>query len=71
MIDQSTLTGNNLLIDKQALQQTVDELNRQMGFVRDLNATAEQSRALILADGIRPEDCAFSREIIKMRSEEE
>ena len=60
-----------MLIDKRALQQTVDELNRQMGFVRDLNATAEQARALILTDGIRPEDCAFSREIIKMRSDEE
>ena len=71
MIDHLPLTGKNPLIDKRALQQTVDELNRQMGFVRDLNATAEQARALILADGIRPEDCAFSREIIKIRSEEE
>lgn len=60
--------GKNTLLDKRALQQTVDEVNRQMGFTRDASTTAEQARTLILADGIRPEDCAFSREIIKMRS---
>ena len=69
MIDHFPLAGNNLLIDKCALQQAVDELKRQMGFVRDLNATAEQARALIWADGIRPEDRAFSREIIQTRCE--
>ncbi len=59
-----------LLINKRALQQTMDELNKRMGFVRDPKATAEQTRALILAEGIRPEDNAFSREIIRMRCEE-
>ena len=63
--------GKNTLLDKRALQQTFDDLNQQMGFTRDPSATAAQARTLILADGIRPEDCAFSREIIKMRSGDE
>jgi hypothetical protein len=61
----------SLLIDKQALQRTVDELNQRMGFVRDPAATAQQVQELMLADGIRPEECEFSRELIRMRYQDE
>jgi hypothetical protein len=54
-------------IDKRELQRVVEEVNRQLGFVRDPNATAERAQELMLADGVRPEDCEFSRDIIRMR----
>jgi hypothetical protein len=60
----------SMLVDKRALQQTVEELNARMGFVPDPDATPEKIRAMMRADGIRPEDNAFSREIIRMRYEE-
>ena len=41
-----------------------------MGLVYDPTATAEQSRALILAQGVRPEDNLFSCGIIEARDEE-
>jgi hypothetical protein len=61
----------SLLVDKRALQRAVEELNARMGFVPDPDATPEKVRAMMQADGIRPEDNAFSREIIRMRYEEE
>ena len=60
-----------MVIDKRLLQQAMDEVNARMGFVRDPTVTAEKSQEMILALGVRPEDCEFSREIIRMRYEDE
>lgn len=57
----------DLWADKEVLRRVMDEVNQQLGIVHDPTITAEQVRALMLADGIRPEDNAFSREIIRMR----
>jgi hypothetical protein len=67
MAIQNPVDLRRLTLDKRELQRVVDEVNRQMGFVRDPTATVEKVRAMMLAAGIRPEDCEFSREIIRMR----
>jgi hypothetical protein len=53
--------------NKEELRRLMEELNERMGFVPDPDATPQKARELMLADGIRPEDNAFSREIIRMR----
>lgn len=58
------------LADKQALQNDIAELNRRMGFVPDPTVTPEKVQAMMLADGIRPEENAFSREMIRLRHED-
>ena len=55
--------------DKKAPKAGVERQNLTIGLVRDLNATAEQSRALILAEGVRPKDSLFSCGIISARNE--
>lgn len=60
----------SMLADKHVLQQAIAELNARLGFVPDPDATPEKVRAMMRADGIRPEDNAFSREILRMRYEE-
>jgi hypothetical protein len=62
---------SQMRMDKRALRQAVTELNRQIGFVKDPTATAEKSRELLLASGIRPEDNIASCEIIRIRSDRE
>lgn len=59
------------LLDKRVLQKLVADLDERMGFVHDPTATAEQAQAMMLADGIRPEDRFLSSEIIRMRYEHE
>ncbi len=58
-----------LLADKDALRRLLDAVHAEMGFVPDPGATAEKARALMLAQGIRPEDNEFSRDLIRMRDE--
>lgn len=59
-----------LLADKEALRRILEEQDVKTGFVPDPTATAQKAREMMLADGIRPEDNAFSRELIRMREEE-
>jgi hypothetical protein len=59
------------LLDKRALQKAVADLDERMGFVHDPTATAEQAQAMMLAQGIRPEDRFLSSEIIRARYEKE
>lgn len=61
----------NLVIDKRALLEKIDALNKRVGFVRDETVTVEQVRAMMIADGIRPEENVFSRDIIRARYEDE
>jgi len=58
-----------LLVDREELLRIVDQQYAVLGIPPDRSATAEQSRALILADGVRPEDNVFSRGIIEAREE--
>ncbi len=55
------------LADKEELNRLLDEMDKRKGFVPDPDATIEKLREMLLAEGIRPEDNAFSREIIRMR----
>ena len=55
--------------DKKALLRIVKEQEKQSGFVPDPTATAERAQQMSLADGLRPEECSGSREIIRMREE--
>ncbi len=59
-----------LIADKAALRKIQEEQDTRTGFVPDPTVTPEQVRAMMLADGIRPEDNEFSRELIRMREEE-
>jgi hypothetical protein len=45
----------------------MDEMDKRNGFVPDPDATIEKLREMLLAKGVRPEDNACSREIIRMR----
>ncbi len=53
--------------DKEELNRLMDEIEQRMGFVPDPDATIEKLREMLRAEGIRPEDNVFSREIIRMR----
>jgi hypothetical protein len=58
-------------IDKQWLRERMAEIDDRQGFIVDPTITAHQVRQMMLADGIRPEENEFSREIIRMRYEED
>jgi hypothetical protein len=58
-----------MVADKDHLCRILDEQERRAGFVRDPTATAQKARQLMLEDGIKEKDNAFSREIIAMREE--
>ena len=59
-----------LLADKELLRQIVLAMNAEIGLEYDPTATAEESRRMILADGVRPEDNLFSCGIISAGNEE-
>ena len=59
-----------LIADKAALRRILEEQDACSGFVPDPAATPQRARELMLADGIRPEDNEFSREIVQSREEE-
>lgn len=56
-------------VDKERLKKVLQDVHTALGIEYDPTATAEQSRAMILADGVQPEDCIFSRGIIEAREE--
>jgi hypothetical protein len=59
------------VLDKRLLRQSVAALHAQLGLKLDPTATGEQSQAISLASGIKPEDRVLSREILRMREEKE
>ena len=61
----------SMFANKDEIRQLVAEVNERMGFVPDPTATVEKIRAMMLAEGIRPEDNAFTTELMRMRYEEE
>jgi len=58
-------------VDKQWLRQQLAQMDAAMGFVLDPLATAQAARALMLADGIRPEDNEASQEMSHLRYKED
>lgn len=70
MIDATTTKRASLFADKEQLKKIMQEQHALMGLVYDPTATAEKSRAMILAEGVRPEDNLFSCGIIAARDEE-
>lgn len=69
MAVESSRDAKPLFADKAELIRIMDEQNRRVGFVPDPTATIERLRERMLADGVRPEDCIGSREVIRMREE--
>jgi uncharacterized protein YneF (UPF0154 family) len=58
-------------IDKQWLREKLFEIDARHGVKTDPSLTARKVREMMLADGIRPEENEFSREIMRMRYEEQ
>ena len=69
-MNATLLPANQFVADKDALRNHIEAQNRAIGLIRDPDATAEQSRALIRAEGVRTEDCIFSCGILSARDEE-
>ena len=55
--------------DKKALLKILDQQDTATGFVPDRTMTVERLHEMMFADGVRPEACIASREIIRMREE--
>ena len=62
---------SKLGIDKKWLQEQFAAMDARTGFVVDPTATAEKVRAMMLAEGIRPEDNVFSSAILRERYPED
>jgi len=63
--------GKSVFADKEEVRRLVAETNERMGFVPDPNATVDKVRAMMAAEGIRPEDNSFTAELMRMRYEED
>ncbi len=57
----------SLISDKAALRRILEEQDKKTGFVVDTTVTPQQVRAMMIAQGVIPEDNAFSCELIRMR----
>jgi len=64
------VTPKSLVANKAELRRILEEQDKKTGFVVDPKATAQQARAMMLAQGVRPEDNEFSCEIRRMREGE-
>ena len=58
-----------LIANKDEIMQLLAQVYVRLGIVYDPAATAQKSRALMLQDGVRPEDNAFSCALIAARDE--
>ncbi len=58
-----------LFVDKEKIRRIAAEQNAKSGFVPDPTATPQRARARMLAQGVRPEDCIGSIDIIEARDE--
>lgn len=63
--------NKSVFADKDEMRRLVAEVNARMGFVPDLTATVEKVRAMMQAEGVRPEDNAFATELTQMRCKED
>src|SRR5207302_358412 len=58
-----------LLADKSAARRLAAEIDQRLGVVIDPTATAEVAQEMMLAHGIRPADCEFSRDLMRLRDQ--
>ena len=63
-------TSKSIIANKAELRRLLEAQDEQTGFVVDPTATPQKARAMMIAQGIRPEDNAFSCEIRRMREGE-
>ncbi len=59
--------SKSVFADKDEIRRLVAEVNARMGFVPDPTATVQKVRAMMQAEGIHPEDNAFTTELMRMR----
>jgi hypothetical protein len=57
--------------DKARFLKLMEEIDAKAGILPDPTATAQKAREMMIAQGVRPEDNIFSREIIRARYPEE
>ena len=55
------------LVNKADIRKILEKQDQATGFILDSSATPQMARALMLAQGVRPEDNSFSCEISRMR----
>ena len=67
---ESPSGGKPMVANKAILRQILERQDHQNGFVADPTATPQKARELMIAQGMRPEDNAFSCEIRRMREGE-
>ena len=63
-------TQKSLIADKAALRRILEEQDKLTGFVASSPVTPQQLRAMMIAQGVVPEDNSFSCELIRMREGE-
>ncbi len=71
MAVKESATAQNMVIDKQWLREKFAEMDARSGFVPDPTVTVEKLHAMMLADGVRPEDNEASREMLHLRYPED
>jgi hypothetical protein len=57
----------DLFIDPEMIRRVVAETNEKMGIESGPTMTPEELQELMIAEGVRPEDCIGSRGIIEER----
>jgi hypothetical protein len=62
------MRGKPKVADKAALRRILEEQDRLNGFVVDPMATPQKAREMMIAQGIRPENNAFSCEIRSLQA---
>ncbi len=60
--------GRVRTMDKSVARKLIESVDLRLGIDPDESATADRSRKLSLACGIKPGDNEFSREIIRLRN---
>lgn len=61
---------SGVFANKDEIRKLVAETNERMGIIPGPARTAAEVREMMLAEGIRPEDNAFTMELMRMRYEE-
>jgi hypothetical protein len=59
--------AKSMVANKAVLRQILEEQDQRTGFIPDPTATPQKARELMMEQGVRPEDNAFSCEIRRMR----
>jgi hypothetical protein len=71
MVTQARTDKLVCFADKEVLRRMMEDLNTELGIVPDPDITIEKLREMMQTEGIRPEDNALSREVLRMRNGEE